>query len=262
MSDNGSDGGGAPRALKVKVKTAKRRTASSTRWLQRQLNDPYVVRSKKEGWRSRAAYKLIEIDDKYGLLAPGNRVIDLGCTPGGWCQVAAQRVRSTDQSPRVVGIDYLEMDSLPGAIFLQKDFLDDDAPAVLVEALGGAKADVVLSDMAAPATGHKKTDHLKIMHLVEVAIDFARTVLRPGGHFLAKVLRGGTEHELLANLKRDFTTVLHIKPPASRADSSELYVVAKGFRGAVEDLAPSEDDGDPREHHAWMPPLKKIKDVD
>ncbi|MCE1237102.1 MAG: RlmE family RNA methyltransferase [Hyphomicrobiales bacterium] len=237
------------------MKTAKRRTASSNRWLQRQLNDPYVVRSKKEGWRSRAAYKLIEIDDKYHLLKPGNRVVDLGCAPGGWCQVAAQRVKSTDAAPRVVGIDYLEMGGVPGAVFLQKDFLDDDAPDALVAALGGEKADVVLSDMAAPATGHKKTDHLKIMHLCEVAIDFARTVLRPGGHFLAKVLRGGTENELLTNLKRDFTQVMHIKPPASRADSSELYVIAKGFRGAIEDVGRSED-GDPRDSHAWMPPLK------
>jgi len=260
VSDKGSDGGtGAPRALKVKVKTAKRRTASSTRWLQRQLNDPYVVRAKKEGWRSRAAYKLIEIDDKYGLLKPGNRVVDLGCAPGGWCQVAAQRVKSSDAAPRVVGIDYLEMGGVPGAVFLQKDFLDDDAPAALVAALGGEKADLVMSDMAAPATGHKKTDHLKIMHLCEVAIDFARSVLRPGGHFLAKVLRGGTENELLTNLKRDFETVLHIKPPASRADSSELYVIAKGFRGATEDLSETSD-GDPRDSHAWMPPLKSAKD--
>ena len=258
MSASGKDGGkggGAPRSLHVKVKTSKRRTASSTRWLERQLNDPYVALSKKEGWRSRAAYKLIEIDDKYRLLKPGNRVVDLGCAPGGWCQVAAQRVKSTDDAPRVVGIDYLEMGSLPGVVVLQKDFLDEDAPDVLFAALGGEKADVVLSDMAAPATGHKKTDHLKIMHLCEVAIDFARSVLRPGGHFLAKVLRGGTENELLANLKRDFTMVAHIKPPASRADSSELYVIAKGFRGAIGE-PPADDDGDPRDSHAWMPPLK------
>ena len=258
MSDagkGGGKGGGAPRSLHVKVKTAKRRTASSNRWLERQLNDPYVVRSKKEGWRSRAAYKLLEIDEKFPLLAPGMRVVDLGCAPGGWCQVAAQRVRSTDAAPRVVGIDYLEMATLAGVVFLQKDFLDDDAPAALIGALGGEKADLVLSDMAAPATGHKKTDHLKIMHLCEVAIDFARTVLKPGGHFLAKVLRGGTENELLANLKRDFAMVAHIKPPASRADSAELYVIAKGYRGMTE-APPIADDGDPREEHAWMPPLK------
>lgn len=257
MSEKGK-GGDAPRALKVKVKTSKRRTASSNRWLQRQLNDPYVALSKKEGWRSRAAYKLIEIDDKFGLLKPGNRVVDLGCAPGGWCQVAAQRVKSTDVAPRVVGIDYLEMATLAGAIFLQKDFLDDDAPALLVAALGGEKADVVLSDMAAPATGHKKTDHLKIMHLCEVAIDFARTVLKPGGHFLAKVLRGGTENELLANLKRDFEMVAHIKPPASRADSAELYVIAKGFRGEGA-LPEASEDGDPREELAWMPALKSAR---
>ena len=258
MSDKGK-GGDAPRTLKVRVKTAKKRTASSARWLARQLNDPYVVLSKKEGWRSRAAFKLIEIDDKFHLLKPGNRVVDLGCAPGGWCQVAADRVRSTDAAPRVVGIDYLEMATLAGAIFLQKDFLDDDAPGLLVGALGGHKADVVLSDMAAPATGHKKTDHLKIMHLAEVAIDFARTVLRPGGHFLAKVLRGGTENELLANLKRDFEMVAHIKPPASRSDSAELYVIAKGYRGEGAVVAPP-DDGDPRDHVAWMPALKGVKD--
>ncbi|MDK9695108.1 MAG: RlmE family RNA methyltransferase [Siculibacillus sp.] len=258
MSDTGKGGkgGGAPRALKVKVKTAKRRTASSARWLARQLNDPYVALSKKEGWRSRAAYKLIEIDDKYHLLKPGDRVVDLGCAPGGWCQVAATRVKSSDEAPRVVGIDYLEMATLSGVVFLQKNFLDDDAPDVLVAALGGEKADVVLSDMAAPATGHKKTDHLKIMHLCEVAIDFARTVLKPGGHFLAKVLRGGTENELLANLKRDFAQVLHIKPPASRADSAELYVIAKGYRGPSETPTGSDDGDDPRESHAWMPALK------
>ncbi len=257
MTDKGK--GGVPRTLHVKVKTAKRRTASSNRWLERQLNDPYVALSKKEGWRSRAAYKLIEIDDKYRLLKPGNRVVDLGCAPGGWCQVAADRVRSTDAAPRVVGIDYLEMATLPGAIFLQKDFLDEDAPAVLFAALGGEKADVVLSDMAAPATGHKKTDHLKIMHLCETAIDFARGVLKPGGHFLAKVLRGGTENELLADLKRDFAQVAHIKPPASRADSAELYVIAKGYRGpaeTVEAAAQAAEADDPRDTRAWMPPLK------
>ena len=231
MSDKGSEGGGgAPRALKVKVKTAKRRTASSTRWLQRQLNDPYVVRSKKDGWRSRAAYKLIEIDDKHHLLKPGNRVVDLGCAPGGWCQVAAQRVKSTDTAPRVVGIDYLEMGGVPGAIFLQKDFLDDDAPAALVAALGGEKADVVLSDMAAPATGHKKTDHLKIIALAEAAREFANEVLAPGGFFLAKLFQGGDSAELLGQLKRDFSSVRNLKPAASRADSSELYVLATGFR--------------------------------
>jgi 23S rRNA (uridine2552-2'-O)-methyltransferase len=231
---SGETGGGAPRSLHVRVKTAKKRTNSSNRWLERQLNDPYVVRSKKDGYRSRAAYKLIEIDDKHHILKPGLRVVDLGCAPGGWSQVAAARVGSKDAAPRVVGIDYLELPSIPGVTILMKDFLDDDAPQALFDALGGHPADVVLSDMAAPSTGHKKTDHLRIMHLCEVAIEFARDVLVPGGHFLAKVLRGGTEHELLANLKRDFASVMHVKPPASRADSSEMYVLAKGFRGRVD----------------------------
>lgn len=230
-SGGASGGGGAPRSLHVRVKTAKKRTNSSNRWLERQLNDPYVVRSKKDGYRSRAAYKLIEIDDKHHILKPGARVVDLGCAPGGWSQVAAARVGSKDGAPRVVGIDYLELPAIPGVVILNKDFLDDDAPQTLFDALGGHPADVVLSDMAAPSTGHKKTDHLRIMHLCEVAIEFAREVLVPGGHFLAKVLRGGTEHELLANLKRDFAQVMHVKPPASRADSSEMYVLAKGFRG-------------------------------
>jgi 23S rRNA (uridine2552-2'-O)-methyltransferase len=238
----GSGGSGAPRSLHVRVKTARGRTTSSTRWLERQLNDPYVVRSKKDGYRSRAAYKLIEIDDKHKLLKPGNRVVDLGCAPGGWSQVAAIRVKSSDTEPRVVGIDYLELPPIPGVIILNKDFLDEDAPDVLQEKLGGHMADVVLSDMAAPATGHKKTDHLRIMHLCETAIEFARDVLRPGGHFLAKVLRGGTENELLANLKRDFASVSHIKPPASRADSSEMYVLAKGFRGRQAVVGEEPDD--------------------
>jgi 23S rRNA (uridine2552-2'-O)-methyltransferase len=249
MTQGTGGGGGAPRALHVRVKTARRRTTSSTRWLERQLNDPYVVRSKKDGYRSRAAYKLIEIDDKHKLLKPGQRVVDLGCAPGGWSQIAAMRVRSTDAEPHVVGIDYLELPAIPGVIILQKDFLDEDAPAVLQEKLGGHLADLVLSDMAAPATGHKKTDHLRIMHLCEVAIEFARDVLKPGGHFLAKVLRGGTEGELLANLKRDFTSVSHIKPPASRADSSEMYVLAKGFRGrqVLAGEGPTGPDGDDHE---------------
>lgn len=236
-----SGGGGAPRALKVKVKTAKRRTQSSNKWLQRQLNDPYVARSKRDGYRSRAAYKLIEMDDKYGLLKPGQRVVDLGCAPGGWCQVAAQRCKSTDAAPTVVGIDYLEMDAIPGVIVLKKDFLDEDAPDALVAALRGEKADVVLSDMAAPTTGHHKTDHLRTMHLCEVAADFARQILKPGGAFVAKVFRGGTENELLAGLKRDYASVAHVKPPASRQESVEMYVVARGFRGTASPA--TEDDG-------------------
>lgn len=240
-------GGGRPaggeRALKVRVKTAKKRTPASARWLERQLNDPYVRRTKAEGYRSRAAYKLIEIDDRHRFLLPGARVVDLGAAPGGWCQVAVARVGSTDADPRVVAIDYLEMDALPGVIVFQKNFLDDDAPETLRAALGGHKADVVLSDMAAPATGHKRTDHLRIMHLCEIAAEFAREVLAPGGTFLAKVLRGGTEHTLLADLKRDFGSVQHIKPPASRSDSAELYLIARQFRGTAHRAGPEAPEG-------------------
>lgn len=218
------------RNLRVRVKTAKRRTTSSTRWLDRQLNDPYVKRAKLEGYRSRAAYKLIEIDEKHALLKPGMKVVDLGAAPGGWSQIAAKATGSSAGEPNVVAIDYLDMEPVPGVTFLKKDFLDDDAPAALAAALGG-KADLVMSDMAAPATGHRKTDHLRIMHLCETAAEFAREVLAPGGAFLAKVLRGGTEHQLLADLKRDFVSVAHVKPAASRADSAELYLLAKGFRG-------------------------------
>ena len=230
----GRDGGGSGRRqLKVRVKTAKRRTASSTRWLERQLNDPYVARAHDEGYRARSAYKLIEIDDRYKLLASGMRVVELGAAPGGWSQVSAARVRSTDANPLVVAIDYLDMDPLPGVTVLKKDFLDDDAPAAIRAALGGHPADVVLSDMAAPTTGHRQTDHLRTIHLCEVAAEFAGEILRPGGHFLAKVFRGGTEGALLARLKRDFQSLHHVKPPASRAQSAELYLVAKGFRGRV-----------------------------
>lgn len=217
--------------LKTRVKTAKGRKLSSTLWLQRQLNDPYVRKAQSEGYRSRAAYKLIEINEKHKLLKPGMRVIDLGCAPGGWLQVAVREVHSTDENPLVVGIDYLEMDPVPGSIILQKDFNDADAPAALIEAMGGHKADLVLSDMAAPTTGHKATDHLRIIALVELAADFAGEVLKPGGAFVAKVFQGGTEHQLLADLKRRFATTFHAKPPASRSDSAEAYLVAKGFKG-------------------------------
>ena len=220
--------GGAPRALKVRVKTSKRRKQSSNLWLERQLNDPYVARAKREGFRSRAAFKLMEIDDKARVLKKGARVIDLGAAPGGWSQVAAKRVGAPQQG-RVVAIDVLAMDSLPGVEFMQLDFLAADAPDKLKAMLGGP-ADVVLSDMAANATGHAKTDHLKIMALVEAAADFASEVLRPGGTFLAKVLQGGTEGALLAGLKRDFSNVKHVKPAASRTDSAELYLLATGFR--------------------------------
>lgn len=222
---------GAGRQLTVKVKTAKGRKTASTRWLQRQLNDPYVADAKRLGYRSRAAFKLIEIDDRHRLLSPGKRVIDLGAAPGGWCQVAAERVRSREDGPSVVGIDYLDMDPIEGVVLLKKDFNDPDAPQALIDALGGHKADLVLSDMAAPTTGHKATDHLRIVALVELAADFAIQVLAPGGAFVAKVFQGGTEHELLALLKQHFTTTLHAKPPASRAGSAETYLVAKGFRG-------------------------------
>jgi 23S rRNA (uridine2552-2'-O)-methyltransferase len=225
-SRTGKDGRGE-RALKVRVKTAKKRSLSSTLWLERQLNDPYVARAKREGYRSRAAFKLTEIDDKHHLLKSGARVVDLGAAPGGWSQVAAKRIGARG---RVVAIDVLEMDEIPGVEFAQLDFLDPDAPDKLKAMLGGP-ADVVLSDMAANATGHRPTDHLKIMALVETAAEFAREVLKPGGAFLAKVIQGGTESTLLAGLKRDFTSVKHVKPAASRADSAELYVLAQGFRG-------------------------------
>ncbi len=227
MSDKRGSG---TRALKQRVKTARKRSLSSTLWLERQLNDPYVARAKREGLRSRAAYKLLEIDEKYRLLKPGQRVVDLGAAPGGWSQLAAKRVGGAEGRGRVVGIDLLPVDPLPGAEFIVLDFLDETAPALLVERLGGP-ADIVLSDMAANATGHRKTDHLRIMGLAEAAAAFARDILAPGGAFLAKVLQGGTEAALLADLKRDFAAVRHVKPSASRANSAELYVLATGFRG-------------------------------
>jgi 23S rRNA (uridine2552-2'-O)-methyltransferase len=220
---------GGERQLKTRVKTAKSRSLSSKLWLERQLNDPYVARAKREGWRSRAAFKLIEIDDKHHFLKPGGRVVDLGAAPGGWSQVVSQRVGAHEGRGKVVAIDILAMDVVPGVDVMQLDFLDASAPDLLKARLGG-EADVVLSDMAANATGHRKTDHLKIMGLVEAAADFAAAVLAPGGAFLAKVLQGGTENELLAMLKRDFASVRHVKPKASRTDSAELYVLASGFR--------------------------------
>jgi 23S rRNA (uridine2552-2'-O)-methyltransferase len=217
------------RDLKVRVRAGKGRTASSRAWLERQLNDPYVARAKREGYRSRAAYKLAEIDDKFRILTPGARVLDLGAAPGGWSQVAAKRVGADVGRGLVVAIDVLEFPPLPGVEFKQMDFLDPAAPDAIKVVLGGP-ADVVLSDMAANATGHRKTDHLKIMALVEAAADFACEVLAPGGVFLAKVLQGGTEAALLASLKQRFATVRHVKPAASRADSAELYLLATGFR--------------------------------
>jgi 23S rRNA (uridine2552-2'-O)-methyltransferase len=210
-----------------RLKRDKRRKPSSRAWLQRQINDPYVARAKRDGFRSRAAYKLAEIDDKFHLLKPGTRVVDLGAAPGGWSEVAARRVGA---SGRVVALDILDMKPIAGVEFLKLDFLDRTAPERLKGMLGG-KADVVLSDMAANATGHRQTDHLRIMALAEAAVHFAREVLSPGGSFVCKVLQGGTEAALLAELKRDFASVKHIKPPASRTDSAELYLLARGFRG-------------------------------
>lgn len=231
MARGGRKGTGKPsaasRGLHTRVKTAKGRKLSSTRWLQRQLNDPYVQEAKRLGYRSRAAFKLIELDDKFGFLKSGQRIIDLGAAPGGWTQVAIERI---GRKGHVVGIDLLEMEGIAGADLIQGDFLDDDAPERL-RALMGGPADIVLSDMAASSTGHPPTDHLRIIGLLEVAIDFAQDVLSPGGVFVGKVLQGGTENQLLSMLKRDFKTVKHAKPPASRSDSAEVYVVAQGFRG-------------------------------
>lgn len=214
------------RRLKVRVRTAKSRTVSQARWLERQLNDPYVEAARRDGYRSRAAYKLLELNDKFRLLRPGDKVIDLGSAPGGWSQVASSIV---GDKGKVVAIDLLEMTPLSGVDFIQGDFLEEGMEARLREMLGGS-ADLVLSDMAAQATGHRQTDHWRIMGLCEVAIEFAVDVLRPGGSFVAKVLRGGTEGELLARLKQNFDEVRHAKPPSSRSDSAEMYLVAKGFR--------------------------------
>jgi len=224
---SGREGG---RSLKTRVKTARKRSLSSTLWLARQLNDPYVARAKREGYRSRAAYKLIEMDERYSFLKSGQRIVDLGAAPGGWSQVAAEKVGAKDDKGKVVGVDLLDMEPLPGVKFAVKDFNDDDAPDFIKAMLGGG-ADGVMSDMAANATGHKATDHLKIVALAELAAEFAAEVLTPGGFFVAKVLQGGTEGQLLARLKRDFAVVRHAKPAASRAGSAELYVLATGFRG-------------------------------
>ena len=227
---SGKGGGGlrSGRAgLKTKVRTARKRSVQSTRWLQRQLNDPYVEEARRQGYRSRAAFKLIEIDDKERILKPGARVLDLGAAPGGWTQVAVDRV---GPEGRVVAVDMLDMEPVPGAAVLKLDFLDADAPGRIEEALGGP-VDVVLSDMAAPTTGHRQTDHLRTMALFEAGYDFALTVLKPGGAFLSKVFRGGTEAQLLQQMRQRFETVKHTKPPASRKESVELYVLASGFRG-------------------------------
>src|SRR5215467_14514215 len=216
--------------LHVTVKTGGKRKHSSKLWLERQLNDPYVAKAKRDGYRSRAAYKLLEVDDKFRLLKPGQIVVDLGAAPGGWSQIAAKRVGAVDGKGRVVAIDLLEMGEIPGVQFTQLDFLDTDAPEKLTAMLGG-RADFVMSDMAANTTGHRKTDQLRIVGLVEAAALFASEVLKPGGTFLAKVFQSGADAELLVQLKRDFTGVRHVKPASSRQDSSERYVLATGFRG-------------------------------
>jgi len=216
--------------LHVTVRAKGKRKQSSKLWLERQLNDPYVALAKREGFRSRAAFKLKEIDDKYKLLKPGMAVIDLGAAPGGWSQIAARRVGSADGKGRVVAIDLLEMDEVPGVQFAKMDFLDADAPEKLRDLLGGG-ADIVLSDMAANTTGHRKTDQLRIVGLVEAAAAFACEVLKPGGTFLAKVFQSGADAQLLARLKQNFATIRHVKPAASRQESSERYLLATGFRG-------------------------------
>ena len=221
-----------PRGLQktVRVKSRNKRSVSSARWLERQLNDPYVIAAKAEGFRSRAAFKLIQMNDELKLLKPGYKVVDLGAAPGGWMQVAAEIIKPEKTGGKVVGIDYLDMPGIPDTEFICLDFMDNTAPELLKKAIGG-KANVVLSDMAPPTVGHRQTDHLRIMALAEAAYEFAREVLVPGGTFLSKVFMGGSANDLLNQMKRDFTKVKHIKPHASRADSSEMYVVALGFRG-------------------------------
>lgn len=234
MTEKKTSGRGQ-RDLRVRVKTAKGRKLSSTLWLERQLNDPYVQRAKREGYRGRAAFKILELDDKFGFLKPGSRVVDLGCAPGGWCQVAVTRVNALGQRTNkpvgtVLGVDLQEVEPISGADVHQLDFLSDDADQKVKDWLGG-RADVVMSDMAAASSGHKGTDHLRIIALCEAAAEFAFDVLEEGGTFVAKVLAGGTENELQILLKRNFQKVANVKPPASRADSSEKFVVAMGFKG-------------------------------
>ncbi len=221
---------GGRRGKKVRVKTARRRPAASTRWLDRQLNDPYVAEARRLGYRSRAAFKLIEIDERAGLLRPGQVVVDLGAAPGGWTQVALERTRAAETGGRVVALDRLEMDPIPGAELLPGDFLEPETLARLESAVGEAAADLVLSDLSPSTTGHKATDHLRIVALAEDALGFAERALKPGGAFVAKVFRGGADGGLLERVRARFERVRHIKPPASRPDSAETYLVAQGFR--------------------------------
>ena len=230
------------RKLGQKVKKTKLK-ASSRRWLERHINDPYVQRARLEGYRARAAFKLLEIDEKHNILSGARRIIDLGAAPGSWSQIAAKVTDSTDADPRVAAIDFLEMDPLPGVTILQMDFLDPEAPEKLIEAVGGTP-NLVISDMAAPTTGHRQTDHLRTMHLCEVAAHFAIEVLAEGGHFLAKTFQGGTERDLLNLLKQNFRQVIHVKPGASRAESVEMFLLAKGFKGhkAREEAAEADEE--------------------
>jgi 23S rRNA (uridine2552-2'-O)-methyltransferase len=225
-------GGGGSRNLTVKLRTAKGRKVASTRWLQRQLNDPYVEEAKRRGYRSRAAFKLTEIDDRYRFLKPGMIVLDLGAAPGGWSQIAAERVGSAEGKGQVLAVDVSPIEPLPGVEVLTQDVSADDAPAAIRAALKGGRANVVLSDMAASATGHRSTDHLRVVALVEAALDLAEGMLKPGGTFLAKVFQGGAGGELVTWLKRSFAKVHHVKPKASRKESPEVYVLATGYRGA------------------------------
>lgn len=241
-----ANSGRGQRDLRVRVKTARGRKLSSTLWLERQLNDPYVARAKREGYRGRAAFKILELDDKFRFLVPGARVVDLGCAPGGWCQVAVDRVNALGEKSgkrvgTVLGVDLQEVEPITGAEIHQLDFLEDGADDQVKAWLGG-RADVVMSDMAAASSGHKGTDHLRIVALVEAAAHFAFDVLEPGGTFVAKVLAGGAETEMQALLKRNFTKVANVKPPASRSDSSEKFVIAQGFRGRPGEGNRADDD--------------------
>jgi len=219
-----------PRSKNIRVKTAKGRKKSSTAWLKRQLNDPFVLKAKNEGYRSRAAFKIIEINQKFHIFKSNMKILDLGAAPGGWSQIAAKLISSNKTKPNIIAVDLLEIDHIPGVLTMVKDFLEDDAKHVITEALGG-KVDIVMSDMAANTTGHTKTDHIRIMELCDKAAKFAYEVLNPGGHFIAKIFKGGTEVNILTEIKQKFSSVKHFKPKSSRKESSEEYLVAMDFRG-------------------------------